>query len=340
MINDELHIDNLIARYLSGEASASERKKLERWMDESEDNKHYFADIRFVHDKAVASHHIVKVDVDGAWNKVKAQMKTSEAGKVIPVRRSTIQMSFLWKAAAIVVFAMGVSLLLYKNYQSNIYNAKDIAIASNDSTLNYQLSDSTQVFLNKKATIAFARSYGNKQREVDLTGEAYFDVRHMADKPFVVSACGALVKDIGTSFNVTAYPDSNLVKVFVESGEVLFYTSSNAGIRLTEGESGIFDKTTKAFAKLSVRDANVLSYKTRVFAFQNAPLPEVLEKINAAYHTNIRFESKTLLYCKITVTFDNENIHSIVTVIAETLGLKVTETNDGYLLEGNGCSNL
>ena len=145
------------------------------------------------------------------------------------------------------------------------------------------------------------------------------------------------IKDIGTAFNIKAYPDEKTIEVFVESGKVSFYTANNPGISLQTGETGVYDKQTKDFKKLDKIDINVISYKTKHFVFKGTRLPEVIEKLNIVYNSKIKLGNNVLEHCTITVTFDNENIGAIASIIGETLGLQVYKTEDGYLLQGNGC---
>jgi len=330
------HIDDLIARYLAGEASESEKLRLEQWMNASEENKKYFGDIRFVHDKAVASHKIVRVNVDKAWDSVRTQMQQKTPPKAR--RKTSYSIAFWARMAAIFIVVFGLSFWFYKNYQSKMIQPQ--SIASENNTLTYKLTDSSQVFLNRHSKITFTSGYGKKQRNVSLSGEAYFKVIHSTEKPFIVEAEGTLIKDIGTSFNIKAYAGDSLVEVFVESGQVAFFTRENPGILIYKGEKGTFEKATKTFRLFKAIEPNILAYKNKVLIFQNAMLSEVLDKLNAIYQTKITLSNDQLMNCKITVTFDDENIDAIMGVISETLRLRLTKTTDGFRLEGDICNNL
>jgi transmembrane sensor len=331
---DSEHIDILITRYLSGEASDEERLQLEQWMDESETNKKYFGDIRFVHDMAVASHRIVKVDIEKAWGDVKKQMKPSAKGKSVPFVKMKFSTSLLLRIAAMFIIVSGLSFLIYKTYLSSSGKANNThIIASTVSSLNCKLSDSTRVILSKHSKITYNSKYGIKQREVTLSGEAYFNVFHNDVKPFIVKAEEVLIKDLGTSFIIKAFPDSSSIEVSVESGEVMFYTTNNRGIRLFHGETGVYEKASKTFRKYETA-SKIVPGNNRFLSFQNDRLADVIEQLNSVYQTNIRLSNDSLGRCKITVTFNNENINFIVGIIAETLSLQVVKTADGYLLEG------
>lgn len=327
------HIDNFIIRYLSGEATYEERMQLEHWINESESNKKYFNDYRFVNDKAVSLHKIVNVDVDKAWINVKKLMKSSAKGRSINVIKAPYRISLWMKIAAVLLIVGGLSFVLHRIYLS--FSGKPLqtyTIASKDSTLYHILTDSTLVILSKNTKITYNSYYGRAQRIVSLSGEAYFNVFHDHAKPFVVQVENVMVKDLGTSFIIRAFPDKSTIEVSVETGQVLFYTTNNPGIEIIYGETGVFDKESGTFRKYITLPGTVWG-TNRLFKFRNDRLSDVIERLSAVYQAKIRLSNDSLSEYKITVTFDNEHIGLILDIIAETLGLRVIKTTDGYLLE-------
>jgi len=249
---DNQHIDLIIARSLAGEASEEEWLLLNRWMDESEVNRKYFGDIQFVNDNVVASHRIVKVDVDKAWSKVRSQIETKKFDTKENVRVIPLQSPAWLKVAAIVVIVSGASLSLYRYFLlPRIELTQQLAIVSQDSIVSQQLTDSSTIFLNRNSKITYSKNYGKKDRKVMLEGEAYFDVNHIDEKPFIVEAEGTFIEDIGTSFNIKAFATDTLVEVYVKSGVVKFFTNDKQGITLKEGETGVFNKNTRTFIQVS-----------------------------------------------------------------------------------------
>jgi ferric-dicitrate binding protein FerR (iron transport regulator) len=341
LTTDDKHIDSLIAKYLAGEATQEEQLQLRQWMDESEENKKYFGDIRFVHDKAVASHRYVKVDTEKAWSSVKAQMKgKNDPPQLQPKKKPAIYRTVWFRAAASLALIVGIAAIIYTLYK----NPKQpelltYSISSTDSTLTRTFNKTTQVVLNKNSKITFNHNRRNKTKELILSGEAYIQVKHSADTPLIVKAEETLIKDIGTSFNVKAYPGNSTIEVYVESGQVVFYTTLEAGINLTAGETGIYNRNTKSFRKSSTRNLNAISYTNHLFVFNHTRLAEVIDRLNSVYPESIVLENPVLEDCLLTVTFDHEAIDNIVDVIAETLGLRVRRTSNGYMLSGERCTS-
>lgn len=324
------HIDELIGKYLAGEATADEQRAVDAWVKADAANRKYFEDMQTIFDRASSIQQWQQFDTDAAWNKVKDKLHTN--GKVVSIKHSGL--SWYMRIAASVLALVVVGYLVYRITDKPVVT---MAVATEEQVLQDTLPDGSTTFLNKTSSIAYQYNPREKVRRVKLVGEAYFDVKHEEEKPFIIETEEIVIEDIGTTFNVKAYPESNTVEVFVETGEVAFYTNQNPGVRLVEGETGIYDKTSKTFSKYAEADTNVLAYKTRVFHFANADLGTIVESLNAVYEKKIRLSDDRLRSCRINVSFTGEPIETIADIIAETLNFKITTSEKEILLEGSGC---
>ncbi|HMG92412.1 MAG TPA: FecR domain-containing protein, partial [Chryseolinea sp.] len=246
---------------------------------------------------------------------------------------STNSFQFNWRIAAAVVMALGVGLFVYR--VSRTEGPSSVMVKSNTGTVSDTLPDGSGVVLNKQTQLAYEFDQKKKVHTVTLKGEAYFNIQHDSTKTFIVNIDGVMIRDIGTSFNVKAYPESNTVEVAVESGEVAFFTNTDSGVYLRANGKGIYDKTTKRFT-IDQPEENVLAYKTRRFTFSDSDLASVIEALNGVYDKEI-IVSDNIRNCHITVSFNNESQNEIVAIVAETLGLSVSESNGKIMLEGPGC---
>ena len=179
---------------------------------------------------------------------------------------------------------------------------------------------------------------------MELTGEAFFSVKHNPEKPFIVEGSGTFVKVTGTSFNIKTNDPDSLVEVYVKTGRVLFFTTNNGGISLNAGEMGVYDKITGTFTKTEINYSNVTAYVNRVLVkvpviFHNTTLNEVFRQLKKVYGVTVVTESPQLGLCTITVSFNNDDIVTILDIIAETLNLKyVSEGNNHYAFTGQTCN--
>ena len=330
MVDGMEHMDDLIGKLLAGEATAREQEDVEAWLRLHEANQKYFDQLKTIFDKAASNAIQQQFDTDAAWRKVKGKL---DGAGVRRIGRDNEYWSVLRIAAGIMIFVT-VGIFAYRYLTPE---TETIAIVSDKTTVQDTLPDGSTAFLNKNSQISYEYNSRKKTRKVKLKGEAFFDVKHEEEKPFIIETEEVLIRDLGTTFNVKAYPESNNVEVIVESGEVQIYTLNDDGILLKAGEKGFYDKTLKAFSKIEKIDTNGLAYKTRVFSFNNTDLQSVVEMLNTIYDSKITLGNKALSNCHVTVNFNNDNLDLVVEILAETLNLKVTRNKDEIILDGTGC---
>ncbi len=326
------HIDDLIGKYLAGEAKKDEIALIESWARENEDNQKYFDQCKSIFDKASVIKGWQEFDTDAAWTKVKATIQKAET-RTVSFSPQTSTYAFMWRVAASIIVVIGIGFFAYRLIKPN--SLKPMEVIAQKETKADTLPDGSGVFLNKKTELTYDYDKKKKKHVVKLKGEAYFNIQHDDDKTFIIDAEGVFIRDIGTSFNVKAYPEGNTIEVVVEEGEVMFYTDKDSGVYLSANGKGIYNKTTKTFT-VEQPEENVLAYKTKFFSFSATDLRTVVEALNNVYDKKIVL-GENLYNCHLTVSFNNEDINEIASIIAETLGLTLKKSESEIRLEGSGC---
>lgn len=324
MSTDHYDIDELIGKYLAGETTAAEAQQVQEWCAKSAANQKYFEHLQFIFEKASLANDTSTYHADIAWKKVQAQLHT-------PKRNLFFELpSFRIAASILLVSAIGV--WAYQQFFSAVQN---VDLISNAAVVVDSLPDGTRVALNKKTALTITYNSKKKKGRIKLKGEANFEIKHEADKELIVEAEEVLIRDIGTTFNVKAYPESNTIEVTVQEGEVQFYTQQDEGIFIKAGDKGIYNKQSRKFEKV-LADTNVVSYATKQFVFEESPLEEVVEQLNAIYEKKIKI-GENIKTCRVTVNFNNEDIETIAEILAETLNLRIAAIDAEITLEGEGC---
>ena len=118
------------------------------------------------------------------------------------------------------------------------------------------------------------------------------------------------------------------------SGKVQFSTPK-AKTLLVKNESAAVQADT--IIKLPELNFNELAYRTRVFVFDKTNLGDVVASLREGYHADIQLGSRHLANCRLTARFEKESLDATLTVIAETLNLKVVRRGNSILLDGSGC---
>jgi transmembrane sensor len=329
------HIDDLIGKYLAGEAEADEIAFVESWAKESQDNQRHMEQFKTIFHRASEVKEFQAFDTDAAWAKLKGSLRESKT-KTVHFEPDRISRKLFWRIAASIVVVLGAGFFAYKLSLSGNSTQPIVVVATTD-VVTDTLPDGSNIVLNKETKLTYTFDKKQKTHKVALKGEAYFNIQHDDNKTFIVDIAGVYVRDIGTSFNVKALPESNTVEVVVQEGEVMFYTDNDSGVYLRANGKGIYNKTTKTFT-IDQPEANVLAYKTKFFSFTNTDLLTVVEDLNRVYPRKIVL-SESVKNCHLTVSFNDESQDEIIAVIAETLGLSVRETGGKILLEGPGCES-
>jgi len=329
-------IDDLIGKTLSGEASAEEIREVETWRSTSAENQKYYSDLQLIFAKASTNQVKVDFNTDAAWKKVKSKLAGQNKSKVVEFRPTTKTNWQPLRIAAGIVLIVSAGIFTYRFLGQPQIQTQ--AVVSENKVVEDTLPDGTTAVLNKRSSITYEYNPREKTRKVKLEGEVFFEVKHQEEKPFVIEADEALVRDIGTAFNIKSYPDKDTIEVVVQSGVVQFYTLNDPGMMINAGETGIYSKRAKVFTKITKADTNVLAYKTRVFSFHSTDLRSVIEQINEVYDSKIKLGNENIAGCQLTVTFRNDELDTMIDVIAETLALSVERTDKNeIILNGQGC---
>lgn len=320
---DDSERDEILLRYFSKELSAEERSEVDAWKNASPENQLLFDEVGiFAKDlKALAYYKdSANVNADQSWQIF------SKNNNVRPIK--TTSNSFL-KYAASIVIAVGAALGGY----FYLSQPNEILMASADQVQNVVLPEGSKIDLNKGATIRYDEPFQNNERRMTLSGDAYFEVQHMPDKPFVVEVGEMEVRVLGTKFFINQTAEE--ISVIVADGKVLVSYKDSHKI-LTQGETISVDLASQKMTE-KLDPIGVDSFwKTRKLVFNETSLEEVMKVVSTSYEKPLELDGSTK-GCELTVTFDNVDFDNVLEVVAATLNYEVSEKQGTYILKGNGC---
>ncbi len=321
--HEDFYIDSLIAKYIVGEISPSEEKELKEWCALSEENQKVLDDELLIFQKAnLGTDH--QFDADLAWTKIQPKIQTPKKGR---------QVYFTpWKIAASFLLICIFSFLIYQQ----ITAPEEFNYLSENQVETQILPDQTKISLNRDSEVSIEYNERKKTGLIKLSGESLVSIPESKKVDWQVQVDKLFIEDIGTVFNVKAYPDSPIVEVSVIEGEVRMYLESDNGIILLAGEKGTYDKISNTFSKEEA-DPNVDSYSSRSFSYFNQDLASVVDQLSEVYQTNIILAGN-IGACRLTVEFENEDLDTILSIISETLNLDITKSGNEITLSGTACN--
>jgi len=201
-------------------------------------------------------------------------------------------------------------------------------------TSELQLPDGTKVFLNAGSQLVYPEKFTGKTREVLLVGEAFFDVKHDKQHPFVVQTDAFRVRVLGTRFNLSVYPTDNVVETVLAEGKVSM-EKNDAGIfekaiELLPNQLASFNRTTKETNIKTVDTDNYILWTEGLLKFERTDLSRITKKLERYY--NVRFQYAEPLLGGLQISGKlllNENLDEVCERVARAASVKIIKKGEG-----------
>ncbi|MCB2208355.1 MAG: FecR domain-containing protein [Bacteroidetes bacterium] len=321
----------LLGRYLSGNHTDNERLIVEGWIKQSEVNRIVFEEYKQVWEAAATNQKNEAVDVDKAWEDLNRRISVFETASTTGNHQRIFSKRTIYvlaRIAAIFIIAFGLYFIF-----NSVVDKQQPANMVNTITENTQqsivLSDGSEIALNRASEISYPDVFDANSRQINFKGEAFFNIAHNPDKPFIIKSGELQVEVLGTSFNLCTCPESDEMTLYLESGKVLFSSiDMNDGrvkeqLILTPGQKGIYNKNSGLICKSDFTGQNYLAWKTGIIEFEKTPLHEVFNVLEKTYELQIEADNSFDDLC-LTARFENETPDNIFETIQTIFGIDYT----------------
>lgn len=180
-----------------------------------------------------------------------------------------------------------------KKVDSQILEQKIVKKAPMGAKFQTILPDGSTVIINSGSSIEYYFDGMSNTRNVNLQGEAFFDIVENPNRPFVVKAKELSIKVVGTSFNVCAYKDKNISEIALLTGKVIVSESSNLStLELVPGEKAILNNEVKGFTKAKFDYLKDVGWKDGIMVFNRANFHVIKEKLERWFGITIFITDK------------------------------------------------
>lgn len=264
-----------------------------------------------------------------------------------------------WLYAAAIMLFVGFSGMLYLNQDKATDNQKQKAVAGNKISIDpgsktrVLLPDGSQVWVNSGTQIIYQNDFNGKTREIELKGEAYFDVVKDAERPFIVHTSGIDIKVLGTAFNVKAYPTDPTIEATLLHGSIEVINNkrpNDAHLILKPHEKLVYQKELEAPPMVATSNSdfavNIKPLKTNLvdselvetawvynkLAFEDESLRQVADKMERWYDIEITIESEKLENVRISGSFVNESLEEAMKELQFLMPLAYTIKKDKVVI--------
>lgn len=232
----------------------------------------------------------------------------------------------LGKAAAVLLIPL-LAAVLYYFISQPVSNEMLTLYTEKGEISNVILPDGSKVWLNVDSKLSYPVSFGINSRNLELVGEAYFEVAKEEELPFEVSSDNLTTRAIGTQFVVSAYPESSSIKSSLIEGSVEVSLGSDQKV-LNPGQQIIFNKVNRKLAVQLFDEEYELGWKNDQLIFRLTPFGDVISRLEKWYDINIEYNPDLFKSETLTVRFEkHETLEQVLRVFSKANGFS-------YAVEG------
>lgn len=320
-------IKKLFELYESGQANDEERKIVEDW----------FASFDNIHE-----------------NKLSEEEKNSlfkpvdrEIQHILQKSRDHHRFNNWLMIAAGLLLAFSVTIIYFNFHTKATYNPVSYSYISTKRGVKkeFSLPDGSIVYLNSESVIRIPSNFNEKTRELALSGEAYFQISHNSAKPFTIRSGKLLITDLGTSFNVKAYPEEMQIRVAVESGKVKVEKNTISGnpelfaAAITHNQQLIYNEKTNSHTLSNTQTKNAIAWHKNQLFFVNASFEEVTATLERWYNVTVKLDNDDGQCRRYTVSFNNEPIGKVLSVFEKLSGITYQIKDRTIFINLKKCKN-
>lgn len=308
MITD---IDNiLLIKYLRNELTDAESQQIVDWVQAKESNKQFLFGLKEAYMLSRWEELRDKAGANDGWS---ALIQSIDESKPISYKK-WMRIGLQYAAAAILLFATGFFLRDVVKQQPQ-FNTIETASGEHSTLL---LSDGTKVTLNENSKLIYPTNFNEGSRKVTLRGEAYFEVTHNKETPFMVNVGIYSVKDIGTKFDVDACSDEIYSYTSLKEGEVQIIDNAKDNKILSELKPGTqlcYNKRTEEYFVKSINIADIADWTKGQVVIQRETLAAVVEKLTQKYGYTFDVRNDNISNLTYNITIENEPLKEILSDI-------------------------
>jgi len=309
------NFDELLERYLTGQASEAEKIKIETWLD-----------LMKIETKG-GDLILESEDEERIFNKISMNIDSQPGNLVILKKDKTIFFtSWISGIAATLLFLLAIASILWLN--SRIQQGTEKII----------LKDGTLVWLKGKSTLHYYEDASTNSRHAELHGEALFEVAKDSHRPFFVTCGDMTIRVLGTSFNLKLVSDSLVLEVL--TGHVNVSSKRDSiGVNIEPRQKVVYHlyeevKKTRITAAEIFELTDNTEYNMK---FVNASLETVIPKIEKKFNVKMEIDKSLFNRCKVTADFTDRSLESTLQMISEVLEFEYKRTGNSVFVTGDGC---
>jgi ferric-dicitrate binding protein FerR (iron transport regulator) len=285
-----------------------------------------------------------KVQYEVDWDKMYSSVVNTEKETDTIINRATSKTRWPYFAiAAVFIFLLSLPVYLLTRHSSSpkITRQDPVTVkVTYKKKIQHQtihLPDGSTVILNKESKLNYPSAFGTKHRDVYLTGEGFFDIKHMPSRPFLVHTGKITIKVLGTAFNIKSYV--NNVEVTVTRGKVQVLKEDTVLGVLSASQQISFNNQSGNVITKIVDTLPVVAWKPAEIFFNDITMQQAAEQMEERFNIKISFANAAVKNCRVTATFSEDDLPDEILAVICAVSKSDFKVIDGsFVIDGKGCN--
>lgn len=316
--------EDILIQYLEGKLPKDEVARVEEWLAASVEHRRTLEQLYYTLEVVNRLHVMRSVNPDDALQRFKSRVHTQNRKATLRRYLATAQ------RIAAVLFIPLLILSVYLGMPKSEEAVRMVEVRTNPGVVSaFSLPDGSRVWLSAASSLKYPSAFTADDRKVELEGQGYFEVTRDTEHPFIVQAGpDYAVEVLGTSFNVAAYTDEDLIETTLVEGAVNLHIHTAGGKnlirKLKPNEKAAFKKTTRQLEIATVDTEYDTAWKNGEIIFRNHPMEQVLRVLSRHYHVKFHLKDEEVLRSIITARFKDEPLPQVMEYLRLASGIKYT----------------
>ncbi|BBE16183.1 anti-sigma factor [Aquipluma nitroreducens] len=322
--------DEILYKYISDQASADEALEVREWTKSSDVRKNELARLKNAWIISGLDHvvdpKIKNQEIEKIWYIIR-QITINEQKKATRLR-------FVRYAAAILlIIGLSETISYFVSNLSSLSNSEitEIIVPKGQRST-VVLSDGSTVQLNSDSRLRFPSFFKTGKRKVTLIGEGFFNVAHDKAHPFVVEATGLQIEVLGTSFNVSNYPNDKIITTYLQSGKVKIIDNSKNNVFLNPSEAYSYSTITHKSVIEKIDDQHFSDWTKGLLTIKGENIGELAKKLERRFDIQIVFGDEDVKQHLYTGSIKDQDLKTVLDALEFASAIKYERTGTRVIL--------
>ncbi len=322
-------IEEIKSRYIRGEATESEAKILLEWLEKNPEERTAYYQEKDIWDSYAFVNNSQNYSSEEELLRLKRRIRFNP--------KKSFSMPGPLKVAALLLLAFLsgwlVQFLIANQGTSDVVAEMREVVVPNGQIHQLFLADGSRIWLNSGSKIDVPSVFTGDERKVRLEGEAFFEIAKDPEHPFKVEVKGQTIEVLGTSFNVRAYPDADVVQTTLHTGKIKLHTSREV-LNLLPGEQTHVHINTGKIQVKNVNPVNYYSWRDGRYELKDERLTDVFRLVERWYDVSITYDENDFKDMRFSVVLKrNKSVEHFLALLNLSIPIQYQKNMDEIIIE-------